>query len=41
VVVTARARNTSVSAASASMDGYFVRPADAMHPPGTVCTPPP
>jgi len=41
VVVTARARNTSVSAASASMDGYFVKPADAMHPPGTVCTPPP
>ena len=41
MVVTARARNTSVSAASASMDGYFVRPADATHPPGTVCTPPP
>jgi len=36
-----RARNTSVSAASASMDGYFVRPADAAHPPGSQCTPPP
>jgi hypothetical protein len=41
VVITAWARNTSVSAASSSMDGYFVRPADATHPPGTVCTPPP
>jgi len=36
-----RARNTSVSASSASMDGYFVRPADATHPPGSPCTPPP
>jgi hypothetical protein len=41
LVITARARNTSVSAASSSMDGYFVRPVDATHPPGTVCTPPP
>lgn len=41
VVITATARNTSVWAPSSSMDGYFVRPADPMHPPGTVCTPPP
>ena len=35
------ATSTSVSAASSSMDGYFVRPADATHPPGSACTPPP
>lgn len=34
------ARNTSVSASSSSIDGYFVRPADAAHAPGSACTPP-
>jgi hypothetical protein len=41
LAITAWARNTSVSAISASMDAYFVRPADGTHPPGSVCTPPP
>lgn len=41
LTLTAFARNTSVSASSATMDGYFVRPADATHPPGTACTAPP
>lgn len=38
--VSAHARNTSVSASTSSVDGYFVRPADAAHPPGTPCMPP-
>ena len=37
----ALARNTSVSASTSSIDGYFVRPADATHAPGSACTPPP
>jgi len=41
LVISARVQNTSVSAFASSMDGYFVRPADAMHAPGSVCTPPP
>lgn len=41
LTITAFARNTSVGASSATMDGYFVRPADATHPPGSACTPPP
>jgi hypothetical protein len=41
LAIAASARNTSVSAASATMDAYFAKPADGTHPPGTVCTPPP
>jgi hypothetical protein len=39
--ISATARNTSVSASTSSIDGYFVRPADAAHAPGSACTPPP
>lgn len=39
--LSARANNTSVSASTSSIDGYFVRPADATHAAGSACSPPP
>ncbi len=39
--ISARVENTSVSASTSGVDGYFVRPADAAHVPGSACTPPP
>lgn len=39
--LSARASNTSVSASTSSIDGYFVRPADATHAAGSACIPPP
>jgi hypothetical protein len=38
--ISARVKNTSVSASTSAVDGYFVRPADAAHVPGSACTPP-
>ena len=38
--ISARVENTSVSVSTSGVDGYFVRPADAAHVPGSACTPP-
>lgn len=39
--IDARVENTSVWDMVSSLEGYYVMPADKMHPPGATCTPPP